>query len=92
MAIMLVHSVRSHRSADDFPRSEHLAWKIAEVAADRVPVPAETEAMVVNRIIDNAAVSAASVTRRPVTVARAQAHRARQGAMVFGVDGTYSAE
>jgi len=49
---------------------------------------------VINRIIDNAAVSAASVLRRPVTTARHQAlaHRARPGATVFGVDGSYSAE
>ncbi len=51
--------------------------------------------MVVNRIIDNAAVSAASVVRRPVAVARvqAQAHRrAKAGAKVFGIDGDYSPE
>ncbi len=50
--------------------------------------------MVINRIIDNAAVSAASVLRRPVTTARQQAlaHPANPGARVFGVDGTYSAE
>ena len=91
---MLVHKVRSHRSADDFPRSEHLAWKIAQVAADPVAVPADTAAMVVNRIIDNAAVSAASVLRRPVTVARRQAlaHPSTPGAEVFGLAGGYSAE
>jgi 2-methylcitrate dehydratase len=91
---MLIHSVRTHRSADDFPRTEHLAHKIAEVAADPVAVPVETAAMVINRMIDNAAVSAASVLRRPVTAARQQAlaHRARPGATVFGVDGSYSAE
>jgi 2-methylcitrate dehydratase len=91
---MLSHSVRTHRSADDFPRSEHLAYKIAEVAADPVSVPVETEAMVINRMIDNAAVSAASVLRRPVATARQQAmaHRARPGATVFGVDDSYSAE
>ncbi len=91
---MLLHTVRTHRSADDFPRSEHLAWKIAQVAADPVAVPAETEAMVLNRIIDNAAVSAAAVLRRPVTVARRQAlaHPVVPGARVFGVDGSYSAE
>ncbi len=94
MRIMLIHSVRTHRSADDFPRAEHLAHKIAEVAADPVAVPAETAAMVINRMIDNAAVSAASVLRRPVTTARQQAlaHWARPGATVFGVDGSYSAE
>lgn len=91
---MLTHDVRTRRSAEDFPRTEHLAWKIAEIAADPVPVEPETEAMVLNRIIDNAAVSSASVIRRPVTVARAQAqaHRTKSGAAVFGVDGSYSPE
>lgn len=89
-----MNTVRARRSADDFPRPDHLAYKIAEVATDPVAVEPETAAMVLNRIIDNAAVSAATVLRRPVTVARQQAmaHRARQGAKVFGVDGTYSAE
>lgn len=91
---MPIHDVRTRRSAEDFPRTEHLAWKIAEVAADAVEVAPETEEMVVNRIIDNAAVSAASVIRRPVTAARVQAlaHPNRQGASVFGVDGKVSAE
>jgi len=89
-----MHMVRMRRSSDDFPRGEHLAAKIAEVAADPVAVEPETSEMLANRIIDNAAVSAAAVLRRPVTVARQQAlaHPARPGARVFGVDGTYSAE
>ncbi|OCB46627.1 2-methylcitrate dehydratase [Mycobacterium vulneris] len=91
---MLEYDVKTRRSAEDFPRNEHLAWKIAEIAADPVAVLPETEAMVINRIIDNAAVSAASVIRRPVTVARAQAlaHKTPRGASVFGVDGTVSPE
>ena len=92
---MRIHDVRARRSADTFPQTEHLAWKIAEVAADPVAVPADTEAMVINRIIDNASVSAASVVRRPVASARAQAlaHRvATRGAKVFGVEGNYSPE
>ncbi len=91
---MLTHAVRTRRSADNFPRTEHLAYKIAEVATDPVAVEPDTAEMVLNRIIDNTAVSAAAVLRRPVTVARQQAlaHPARQGARVFGVDGTYSAE
>jgi 2-methylcitrate dehydratase len=92
---MPLHDVRTRRSADDFPRTEHLAWKIAQVAADPVAVPPETESMIINRIIDNAAVSAASVIRRPVAAARAQAlpHSCRRGgARVFGVDGDYSPE
>ncbi|WP_193045614.1 MmgE/PrpD family protein [Mycolicibacterium baixiangningiae] len=88
------HDGRTRRSTEHSPREGHLAWKIAELAADPVSVPAATQAMVINRIIDNAAVSAASVTRRPVTVARAQARARRKtpGAAVFGVEGTYSPE
>ncbi|WP_299137914.1 2-methylcitrate dehydratase PrpD [uncultured Corynebacterium sp.] len=89
------HEVRTHKSAEDFPYEEHLAYKVAEVAADPVEVPAETTDMIINRIIDNAAVAMASVARGPVTSARvmAQAHSvSKGGATVFGVDGTYSAE
>ncbi|MBF6078612.1 MmgE/PrpD family protein [Nocardia beijingensis] len=88
------HLVRTHRSAERFPREEHLAWRIAEVAADPVAVALETEEMIVNRIIDNAAVAAASVTRRPVANARAQAlaHPYQPGATVFGACSRYAPE
>lgn len=92
---MQIHEVRARRSAEDFPRTEHLAWKLAEVAVDPVAVPAETESMVINRIIDNAAVAAAAILRRPVATARAQAlahPRTTGGAKVFGVLGDYSPE
>ncbi|QIS08733.1 2-methylcitrate dehydratase PrpD [Nocardia arthritidis] len=88
------HLVRTHRSAAEFPHEEHLAWRIAEVAADTVAVAPETEEMIVNRIIDNAAVAAAALTRRPVANARAQAlaHPYEPGAAVLGVGGGYSPE
>ena len=92
---MKKHEVRTHKSAEEFPYEEHLAYKVAEVAADPVEVPAETTDMIINRIIDNAAVAMASVARGPVTSARvmAQAHPVSTGgSTVFGVDGTYSAE
>ena len=92
---MKQHIVRTHRSAEDFPIAKHLAYKIAKVAADPVAVPADTKEMICNRIIDNAAVSAASVLRRPVTVARRQAEAhpvSANGAKVFGISGNYSAE
>lgn len=95
LRLMRIHEVRARRSADDFPRTEHLAWKIAEVAADPVPVPPETESMIINRIIDDAAVAAAAVLRRPVAVARAQALAhpyGNRGATVFGVPGDYAPE
>ncbi|MFG1795564.1 2-methylcitrate dehydratase PrpD [Nocardia sp. NPDC049149] len=89
---MKTHIVRARSAAEDFPRAEHLATKVAEVAADPVEVTAEVAEMIVNRIIDNAAVAAASLTRRPVTSARAQAlaqpYRpgpGRSGATVFGL-------
>ncbi|MFE2959437.1 2-methylcitrate dehydratase PrpD [Nocardia tengchongensis] len=88
------HLVRTHRSAERFPRTEHLAWRIADVAADPVDVDPDVEQMIVNRLIDNAAVAAASITRRPVANARAQAlaHPYRPGASVFGASGSYSPE
>ncbi|MGN7133885.1 2-methylcitrate dehydratase PrpD [Rhodococcoides corynebacterioides] len=91
---MKTHPVRTHRSAEDFPREEHLAWKIAEVATDPVEVPGDTTDMVINRIIDNASVAAASLTRRPVANARAQAqaHPYHPGSTVFGLRGSFSPE
>ena len=92
---MINHEVRTHKSAEDFPIEEHLAYKIAKVAADPVEVPEDTREMIINRIIDNASVAVASYNRRPVAVARemAKAHPAdNNGALVFGEDGTYSAE
>ncbi|PPQ42339.1 MmgE/PrpD family protein [Rhodopseudomonas palustris] len=84
---MKLHAVRTARSADRLPRAEQLAWKIAEVAADPVAVEPEVVEMIGNRIIDNAAVAAASIARRPVASARAQAmaHPYRAGATVFGL-------
>ncbi len=84
---MKLHSVRSHKSAENLPRSAQLAWKIAEVATDPVPVEPAVIDMIGNRIIDNAAVAAASLTRRPVANARAQAnaHPFKPGATVFGL-------
>lgn len=87
-------TVRARRSAEDFPLDQHLAWKVAQVAADPVAVEPEVAEMIINRIIDNASVSAASFSRRPVSSARAQAvaHPYQPGAKVFGVSGRYSPE
>lgn len=82
----VLHSVRTHPSADRLPPREQLAGRIAAVAADRVPVDDEVVEMIVNRVIDNAAVTAASLLRRPVVAARSQAlpHPATPGATVSG--------
>jgi 2-methylcitrate dehydratase len=89
-----LHEVRVHPSEDNLPREQQLAWKIAEVATDPVPVTDEVADMVINRVIDNAAVAAASLTRAPVSAARAQAaqHPYAPGATVFGLHGWYSPE
>ncbi|MFD1713203.1 MmgE/PrpD family protein [Amnibacterium flavum] len=81
--------VRTHRSEEELPREQQLASAIAQVAVDPVPVDADVADMIVNRVIDNAAVAAASLTRRPVVAARSQAlaHPASTGgagATVFG--------
>jgi len=91
---MIDHTVRTHRSAESLPREDQFAWKLAAVATDDVPVTPEVADMVINRVIDNAAVAAASLTRRPVGSARDQAlaHPGKPGATVFGVEGRYSPE
>ncbi|MEP6481798.1 MAG: MmgE/PrpD family protein [Rhodoglobus sp.] len=86
---MKLHDVRVHRSNENLPREEQLAWKIAEVAAERIEPTPEVADMVINRIIDNAAVAAASLSRAPVIAARAQAEAhpvslGGAGSTVFG--------
>ncbi|QPE04336.1 MmgE/PrpD family protein [Microbacterium schleiferi] len=69
----ITHHVRVHRSDENLAREGQLAWQIAEVAADPVAVEAAVVDMIINRVIDNASVAAASLTRRPVSAARQQA-------------------
>ncbi|MDA4890683.1 MmgE/PrpD family protein [Streptomyces sp. MS2A] len=83
------HHLRVHRSDENLPREGQLAWRIAEVAADPVEVDQDVVDMIINRIIDNASVAAASLTRAPVSAARQQAldHPVSvggAGATVFG--------
>jgi len=84
---MITHSVRVHPEADRVAKADQLAWKIAAVAADPVPVQPEVSEMIVNRIIDNASVAVAAINRHPVASARAQAlaHPRAGGATVFGL-------
>lgn len=85
----VTHHVRVYRSEEELPREEQLAWKIAQVAVDPVEVEPEVVDMIINRVIDNAAVAAASLTRAPINAARAQAFShpvstGGRGATVFG--------
>ncbi len=84
---MKTTTVRTYRSDERLVREEQLAWRIAEVAADPVRVDPVVAEMIGNRIIDNAAVAVASLRRRPVANARAQAgsHPFAPGAAVFGL-------
>ena len=59
----VTHHVRVYKSEETLLREDQLAWKIAEVAADPVEVEADVVDMIINRIIDNAAVATASLTR-----------------------------
>ena len=85
----VTHHVRVYKSEETLLREDQLAWKIAEVAADPVEVEADVVDMIINRIIDNAAVATASLTRGPIVSARAQAlahpvSTGGAGATVFG--------
>ncbi|GLI96813.1 MmgE/PrpD family protein [Sphingobium sp. BS19] len=84
---MKLHDVRTYKSAEPLAREDQLAWKLAAVATDLVPVDADVIDMLGNRIIDNASVAAASIARGPIRSARAQAlgHRSDKGAPLFGL-------
>jgi len=83
------HHVRVHRSDEGLAKEDQLAWKVAALAAEKAPVDDDVAEMVVNRVIDNAAVAAASLVRPAPAAARAQAlaHPVSiggAGATVFG--------
>jgi len=86
---MKLHDVRVYRSDENLAREDQLAWKIAEVASERIEPTDAVADMVINRVIDNAAVATASLTRNPVIAARAQAEAhpvstGGAGSTVFG--------
>ena len=97
---MKLHTVRTHRSDENLAREDELAWKIAQVAADPVGIEPEVADMIVNRVIDNASVAVASLSRGPVVAARGQALARPQadarpghaGSSVFGVDAAVQPE
>jgi len=82
------HQVRVFKSSELLAREQQLAWKMAQSALDPVDVTSDVRDMVINRVIDNAAVAAASLTREPVGVARSQAlrHVMSPGSLVTGED------
>ena len=84
---MIEHELRTYRSDEGLRREDQFAWKLAELAADDAKVDDDVTEMIINRVIDDAAVAAASLTRAPVAVARDQAlhHEARPGATIMGL-------
>jgi 2-methylcitrate dehydratase len=91
-----LHEVRVRHSGEFFPRENELAWRIAEVALDQVPIDPDVSEMVINRLVDDVAVAAAALNRPAPATARAQAlaHPRAEGATVFGLpsEARFSAE
>src|SRR5215218_5027398 len=81
------HEVRVQRPGERFPRERELAWRLAEVASDPVPVEPEAAEMAGNRLLDDVAVAVAALDRDPPAVARAQAlaHPRPGGATLLGL-------
>ena len=79
--------VRTRPSADALAEDEQLAHRLAKVAVDVVDIDNDVIEMIINRVIDNAAVAVASLRRSPVAAARDQAlsARTRPGARIFGM-------
>lgn len=91
------HAVRTYKSSEPLAAADQLAGKLATLAAEQDrPLDEKSVDMVINRVIDNAAVAVASLDRAPVIGARgqAEAHPYRPGATVFGTsaDTRYSPE
>ena len=80
--------VKVHSSKSKLKKKDQLAWKIAEIASDNAKLNENAIDMVINRIIDNAAVAVASLERQPVISAREMAlsHPRENGATIFGID------
>jgi len=84
---MIEHHLRVYPSRETLPKEKQLAWKLAQVATDPIAVRTDVAEMIINRIIDNAAVAIAAINRQPVANARSQAlaHPRPGGAAVFGL-------
>jgi len=84
---MQIHTVKVHPSSAQLPREEQLAWKIAAVAAEDVPLQREVAEAIVDRVIDDASVAIAAINRGPVVAAREMAlgHPRAGGSTIFGM-------
>ncbi len=84
---MTNHPLKVYPSKTPLAKTAQLAWKFAEIAKNAPAPAADVTDMVINRIIDNAAVAIAAINRTPVANARTQAlaHPRAGGATVFGI-------
>lgn len=72
---MQIHVVKAEKKSGDLKREDQLAWKIAEMAAaaKNVPLDDDVKDMIINRVIDDAAIALAAINEEPIKVARAKA-------------------
>ena len=84
---MIEHDVKVYPSRIPLAKEDQLAFKIAAMASDPVPVEPAVVDVIIDRIIDNMGVAVASLDRHPVLVAnaQAQAHPRRPGATLVGL-------
>lgn len=98
---MQIHRVRVVPSHKHPPKSEQLAWKLAVAATDETaPIDTAVAELVIDRLIDSAAVALGALDHPVVANARSQAvahtsalHPRSHGARIVGLPGRrYSAE
>ncbi len=72
---MKIHTVQAEKKSGSLAKHEQLAWKLAELAAGakHVALDADVKDMIINRIIDNAAIALAALNEGPIAVARTKA-------------------
>jgi 2-methylcitrate dehydratase len=87
---MKKHILRVYPEKALLAKEKQLAFQLAELSFHRANLDKEAAEMVINRIIDNAAVAVAAWNRAPVASARAmaEAHPKENGASLFGLPAT----
>ncbi|HCM83482.1 MAG TPA: MmgE/PrpD family protein [Alphaproteobacteria bacterium] len=89
----VIHTVKAVGKGGQLARKDQLAWKIAEVAArsSEVQLTEKVKDMVINRIIDNAAIALAAINEEAVTVMREKtlASAGTGLASIYGMPGKF---
>lgn len=88
---MRAHHLKVYPSCESLPKEKQLAFQLAEVALDPVPVSPKAKEVIIDRIIDNFAVALQALNRSPVIHAREQAlsHPKQNGACIYGLKSRY---